>query len=823
MAVPAGPTEKRYVGNGVSTIFTVPFLVIQASDLAVYIDGVKLTSGYSQSGVGNPESSVTFATPPAVNAQILLALEVPFERLNDYQENGDFLADTVNNDFDRIWQALKQLLRYAGRDLTLGQFDIDGQGWYRAKGNGIRGLRDPILDQDAATLSWTSEFVGNLLSAIQGPINNAANIFYQGPDGSANVVQDMSKPDGAVLIGGAGVIVPSVYDLTQILNPKDGRSYSTQGYRQGSTKGGGHFVWRANASKALHDGVSIIDPGRPFPTDFNNTGQVSSWLTAVTGTGVFVKVWSPVRGAYEAGISDTASASDRLMLTALLNSLAAQGGRLAIMPFQLSTVLPFTVEIPRTISLDLNDSTIEFQLTGALRAFSMNSRTQLYNGTVNVNGTSPIGGGDNHAPVSGGNQTTGVGISKTKVFDLTISTNRTNGNGIVFFGECTGIEIDNITAPNSSTMGRTVALEWGGSASGSGHPHNCKISNINAGTMSFGGGLGDGAFVVWLSSTFNIDVENVYADSTYGMLGVFPGDLSSDYAPLRYRNQLGTGITARNISCNNIKQYGIRVYGKGTSSSTLLPQSVTIINPTLRSDGLTTAALGIVAEFCDNVVIINPDISAMQIGITTGQDTRNLSIKGGKVWGNRASGISLGNPGGNVTRIEIDGVRLYGNNTAGFSGVGGAAAIFIQNCSDWTVKNCWFGLGAGETQQYSVRIETTAPGGMLKGNRTLGLIAGGVAYVNSSSTDYALGTIGEDNTAAPGITVFGGAPIYFIKGNGLKFFIMAGAAAPTTGTWVRGDTCEFALPSAGGNKGAVCTTGGAGGAAVWKTFGGIAA
>lgn len=205
MAVPAGPTEQRYVGNGVTTIFTVPFLVIQPSDLAVYVDGVKLTSGYTQSGAGNPTSTVTFTVAPAVGAQILLTLEVPFERLNDYQENGDFLAPTVNNDYDRIWQALKQLLRYAGRALTLGQFDVDGQGWYRAKGNGIRDLNDPVLDQDAATKKWSEDFISSILETGQGPINNAANVVLVGANGYIGAVQDVANKNnfqrGAAMLG----------------------------------------------------------------------------------------------------------------------------------------------------------------------------------------------------------------------------------------------------------------------------------------------------------------------------------------------------------------------------------------------------------------------------------------------------------------------------------------------------------------------------------------------------------------------------------------------------------------------------------------------
>jgi len=204
MAVPAGPTEQRYVGNGVTTIFTVPFLVIQASDLAVYVDGAKLTSGYTQSGVGNPTSSVIFAVAPANLSQIFFSLEVPFERLNDYQENGDFLARTVNNDFDRIWQALKQLYTWATRSLRLGSTDVDGQGWYRAKGNGIRNLHDPVEDQDAVTKLYNEQYIGSLLDQFSGPINNANNVMYIYPNGVPRTVQSLAAQNDPAL-GSAGI------------------------------------------------------------------------------------------------------------------------------------------------------------------------------------------------------------------------------------------------------------------------------------------------------------------------------------------------------------------------------------------------------------------------------------------------------------------------------------------------------------------------------------------------------------------------------------------------------------------------------------------
>lgn len=204
MAVPAGPTDKRYVGNGVTTIFTIPFLLLAASDLDVFIDGVEVVSGFTVTGVGNPTSTITFAVAPASLADVYLQLNVPFERLNDYQENGDFLSSTVNRDFDRIWQALKQLYGWAIRSLRLGTFDIDGSGWYRAKGNGIRDLNDPVQSQDAATKHSVEAYVASILETGQGPINNAANVVYVYPDGIARSVQSLATKDNP-LLGSAGI------------------------------------------------------------------------------------------------------------------------------------------------------------------------------------------------------------------------------------------------------------------------------------------------------------------------------------------------------------------------------------------------------------------------------------------------------------------------------------------------------------------------------------------------------------------------------------------------------------------------------------------
>lgn len=109
MSVPAGPTFKRYNAVGAATVFTIPFLVIDANDLLITLNGVTVTTGFTLTGLGNPSSTCTFTAAPT--GDLLFQQNMIFERLDDYQLNGDFLSDTVNTDFDRTWLALKQLAR----------------------------------------------------------------------------------------------------------------------------------------------------------------------------------------------------------------------------------------------------------------------------------------------------------------------------------------------------------------------------------------------------------------------------------------------------------------------------------------------------------------------------------------------------------------------------------------------------------------------------------------------------------------------------------------------------------------------------------------
>lgn len=292
MAVQAGPTEKRYVANGVSKTYTVPFLLLSADDLTVILNGVEQTSGFTFSGVGNATSSITFTTAPV--GDLYLFLDITLERLNDYQNNGDFLSVTVNKDFDRIWQALKQQNRGQSRALVLGQNDVDGAGNYQAKGNAIVNLRDPVNPQDAATFNWTRSYLASVIAATTGSINNASNIFYLGPDGFAYVAQDLSSATvptkGAALIGYKGRTVAA--RLNDFPSVKD---YGCKGDGVTNDRANFQAALYANAGGVLYvpPGVYMVDSTLFIPSNTKLCGAGStSRIKATAGFTQLNVVWA---------------------------------------------------------------------------------------------------------------------------------------------------------------------------------------------------------------------------------------------------------------------------------------------------------------------------------------------------------------------------------------------------------------------------------------------------------------------------------------------------------------------------------------------------
>lgn len=112
MTVPVQIPFNNYVGNAATTAFPYTFLVLLSGDLVVKVNGVTLVNGidYTVTGIGVLVGGlVTMTVAPASLATVAIYRSTAITRAVDYQSNGDFLAPTVNSDFDRPWLVLQEL------------------------------------------------------------------------------------------------------------------------------------------------------------------------------------------------------------------------------------------------------------------------------------------------------------------------------------------------------------------------------------------------------------------------------------------------------------------------------------------------------------------------------------------------------------------------------------------------------------------------------------------------------------------------------------------------------------------------------------------
>ena len=110
-------------GNGVTTVFAYNYKILAAADMEVTVDGVvkTLTTDYSVSGVGvDGGGSVTMVVaPPSGTDNVILRRNMAYSRSNDYQDNGDLLAATADEDADRPIMMVQQLVADIARAMKL--------------------------------------------------------------------------------------------------------------------------------------------------------------------------------------------------------------------------------------------------------------------------------------------------------------------------------------------------------------------------------------------------------------------------------------------------------------------------------------------------------------------------------------------------------------------------------------------------------------------------------------------------------------------------------------------------------------------------------
>ena len=126
MTINVNTSRNEYTATSGQTVFNFTFKIYAATDLNVYVtpagqecnDVTDLTEAYTVTGVGLEDGgSITLNTGAGANDLVTIVSAIPTSRTTDYQSNGDFTPETVNNDIDRAISLIKQVESKANRSL----------------------------------------------------------------------------------------------------------------------------------------------------------------------------------------------------------------------------------------------------------------------------------------------------------------------------------------------------------------------------------------------------------------------------------------------------------------------------------------------------------------------------------------------------------------------------------------------------------------------------------------------------------------------------------------------------------------------------------
>lgn len=104
MTVYKQENKVRYTGDGVTTLFpfTIPFVI--PSDVVVFVNDVKLNSGFTVENRDSYEngSNIIFDTAPEASANIIITRDIPLTQIVQYPENNPFPSKVTEEAFDKL-------------------------------------------------------------------------------------------------------------------------------------------------------------------------------------------------------------------------------------------------------------------------------------------------------------------------------------------------------------------------------------------------------------------------------------------------------------------------------------------------------------------------------------------------------------------------------------------------------------------------------------------------------------------------------------------------------------------------------------------------
>lgn len=115
--LPSAARIDQYVASAGQTVFTYTYLIFSDEEIKVQLGDTTLvlTTDYTVQNSGNPTGgTITLVTGATLNDIITLTGDTYIQRVTEFQNNGDFLASAINEEYDILDDITSEILTETG-------------------------------------------------------------------------------------------------------------------------------------------------------------------------------------------------------------------------------------------------------------------------------------------------------------------------------------------------------------------------------------------------------------------------------------------------------------------------------------------------------------------------------------------------------------------------------------------------------------------------------------------------------------------------------------------------------------------------------------
>jgi hypothetical protein len=219
IVVPGNDRSVSYSATNGQTVFPYDFPIANASHLAVFKNGLRLTitTHYNVDGVGGEGGGdVTLTSGAALDDLIVIDGDTPAARLSNFNNAGDFRAPTVNAEFNRQVEVDQQIIRNSKRAIRLSDGDDTSPDALTVPAKATRARKALIFGDDGEVIVSDDDYNDQAANAAASA-QAAANSADSASDDAAAAAGSASAASGSADAAAASAANAALYssDLGQ--------------------------------------------------------------------------------------------------------------------------------------------------------------------------------------------------------------------------------------------------------------------------------------------------------------------------------------------------------------------------------------------------------------------------------------------------------------------------------------------------------------------------------------------------------------------------------------------------------------------------------